>query len=906
MNKPINPVLPAQAKPRGTAMILAVVMLIFTTSLMIAMMESSHRNLKSADTYAEQETAYYAAQGAVNMVVSDIWGGYKYRADVLSATKNFSISLGTSIPPLNISTIPTSPAIDTAIADSSTASIQSWDRWCGKRLGPATITRVRLTRRNEGIPSGAVATVTPLYVQLMVEAEITTDAGVQANFVRSFRFSDSVESKAPDYAILTNNITCSICHLKVQNAMKNWSKLDDITTGEDNIKTKAKVGTLQLLALRPGSAESTIEGNLFQRGRFEDEFSGAAYTTSTLTGSTFKCVQAQDSSSVKLQTSAGYTNYTTKTAFSTSGLDANGVPSSINDTAYMNYPTNPLKMNMGELPTSFPNPFADMTGDRRIDTSDIAQTQAKDVLNGKVGGTLSASVAFTVPKTSGVPADTVYNYAGLPGQTGGPSATPLSVTESMSGSNVVLVGTYANPIKINGKVIIDGDVIIKGYVEGTGEIWASGNVYVPNDLQYKNQTVTQTIDGVTATREVFGVSQTQDTNTDGSLKYDGTDPVTGLPIPVYKKNLLGLVGGKNIVMGDYLSSVNHWDSGRSDFIDSRNFGIPEPGQKVVSASTVDSGLQADSTNNGYNTNFAPFVMEELSFFNRDELTKAMPKVLASSGDPESAAKYTKTNPLYDSTYVPRLYTMYKNQKKADGTLDTTTYGNTKGTTPIPIYTNKDSTWVDSKQWWNNTQDPHTYSKMRQLNELPSVAINSALPLATAADPAAIENTNKAVVLNLHPEWVPPKTMLNLLMKEEQARTTNVPRRVDGLLYTNNALFAIERKQTMKYTGTYDPVTQTWAGGSWSKVATKSGGSMQINGAIVSPDMGLLVTGGTKTSSTWKEGYSATYNGSTKYYERKALTVNYDARVKDLLKITEKNSDWSYKSCGSARNPGPIK
>lgn len=879
-------ILLGNSKPKGTALIVALVMLICATSFMITMMEASSTNFKGADRYAEQETAYYAAQGAVNMIVSDIYGSYIYKADNLAQTRNFRISLSNRFPALNIPAVST--VMQTAVADSNSTAPQSWDVWCGKRMGPAYISRVRITRRDEGIPAGANPSFVPLYTQLMVEAEITTDAGVTANFVRSFRFSDAVENKAPDYGILTNNITCTVCHMKVQNAMKNWSNLDAMS--DDNITSKSKVGTLQLLALRPGSAQSTVEGNLFQRGRFEDEFSGAAYGVSTLTGSTFKCVAAQDSQSVQLKNASGYTNYTTRTGYTSTGNDANGAPKSINDTAYLNYPTNPNLMTMGDLPTSFPSPFADTDGNKKIGSSDVNATQLNDVANGKTGGTLSAATYYTVPKASATPSDTVYNYAAMPGDAGGPSVpgTALNINERLDGQNVVLVGTYANPIKINGKVIIDGDVIIKGYVEGTGEIWASGNVYVPNDLKYKNKTQTQTIDGVTTTREVFGVATVNNA--------DGTE----------KQNLLGLVAGKNLVMGDYLSSVNHWNSGRSDFIDSRNFATPEPGMKKdFTATPVDSGLNKDTSNGGSNTNFAPFVMEEISMFNRDELTKSMPSVIGSTGNPTNASKYSVPNTLYDPNYVPRMYTMYKNQKKKDGSIDTTTYGNAKGTTPIPVYLNSSSKWDSGKNFWNNTGDPHTYSTMRQLNELPAASmLNPALPTAIAADPAAIESTDKAVVLNIHPEWVPPKTMLALLINEEKSRPAE-PRRVDGLLYTNNALFAIERQQTMKYTGTYDPATETWSGGSWSKTATKSGGSMQINGALIAPDMGILVTGGTKTSSTWKEGYSAIDDGGKKF-ERKAFTVNYDARVRELLKVTEKTGNWSYKACGSARTPGTLK
>ena len=52
--------------------------------------------------------------------------------------------------------------------------------------------------------------------------------------------------------------------------------------------------------------------------------------------------------------------------------------------------------------------------------------------------------------------------------------------------NLYLVGTAANPIQIDGKVVVRGDVLISGFVTGQGAIYAGGNVYVPNTLRYLN------------------------------------------------------------------------------------------------------------------------------------------------------------------------------------------------------------------------------------------------------------------------------------------------------------------------------------------------------------------------------------------------------------------------------------
>jgi hypothetical protein len=52
--------------------------------------------------------------------------------------------------------------------------------------------------------------------------------------------------------------------------------------------------------------------------------------------------------------------------------------------------------------------------------------------------------------------------------------------------NLYLAGTDANPIVLNGLVVVRGDLIISGKVTGHGAIYCGRNVYVPKDLAYVN------------------------------------------------------------------------------------------------------------------------------------------------------------------------------------------------------------------------------------------------------------------------------------------------------------------------------------------------------------------------------------------------------------------------------------
>lgn len=65
------------------------------------------------------------------------------------------------------------------------------------------------------------------------------------------------------------------------------------------------------------------------------------------------------------------------------------------------------------------------------------------------------------------------------------SGQATSVSGSYSG-DLILVGTAANPIVINGPIVATGDVVIKGTVSGKGTIYAGRNVHIIGNLTYAN------------------------------------------------------------------------------------------------------------------------------------------------------------------------------------------------------------------------------------------------------------------------------------------------------------------------------------------------------------------------------------------------------------------------------------
>jgi hypothetical protein len=109
-------------------------------------------------------------------------------------------------------------------------------------------------------------------------------------------------------------------------------------------------------------------------------------------------------------------------------------------------------------------------------------------------------------------------------------ASPVQKVDGHFDGNLVLVGTPANPININGDVYVSGDVVINGVVEGQGAIYAGRNVYIAGNLLNKNR----------ADKPGAGVCQTVTSPDECARKNISAG-----------KDELRLSAGNNIVMGNF-------------------------------------------------------------------------------------------------------------------------------------------------------------------------------------------------------------------------------------------------------------------------------------------------------------------------------------------------------------------
>ncbi|MBM4252128.1 MAG: hypothetical protein FJ146_09170 [Deltaproteobacteria bacterium] len=71
----------------------------------------------------------------------------------------------------------------------------------------------------------------------------------------------------------------------------------------------------------------------------------------------------------------------------------------------------------------------------------------------------------------------------MKGSISGVDAAGKAVTvNGIHTGNLVLIGTKAAPIKIDGSVMVQGELVIKGVYQGVGTIYTTGNVYIPANL----------------------------------------------------------------------------------------------------------------------------------------------------------------------------------------------------------------------------------------------------------------------------------------------------------------------------------------------------------------------------------------------------------------------------------------
>jgi hypothetical protein len=151
---------------------------------------------------------------------------------------------------------------------------------------------------------------------------------------------------------------------------------------------------------------------------------------------------------------------------------------------------------------------------------------------------------------------------------------PDGIAGTADDGSIVLIGTAADPIVINGPVVVEGDVVIRGVVSGQGTIYSGRNTHIIGDIEYN----------------------------DGPLwpKPDPNPQITAQANSA--KDFLGLASKGNVIIGDY--TRNDWQVNCGKY-------LSPPFTQGYETDSTDSPLGYDSDGdpiNGYwfNGNYTLF------------------------------------------------------------------------------------------------------------------------------------------------------------------------------------------------------------------------------------------------------------------------------------------------------------
>ena len=551
-----------------------------------------------------------------------------------------------------------------------------------------------------------------------------------------------------EFAVLANYINCILCHASFYNIQERYNKDPDLYGTFDRVK----VATLVALLYRTSSADSVNAGTIYTRGQVYNE----AYQP--ISDGT---IESSDLRHFRIDEDTGQIRQNADGSLLRAGLQQADVDDEGHleqyASLYTNYPIDPEEMTDGFLPEVFPAPYPDDNGNRYIEDSEFSEVV--DLLSGSV----NSGIAY------GVPAGGTYGSNSLPAASN-EALSALSSTGVYNG-NLILVGTDANPIHIDGEVAVNGDLVLAGKVTGWGQILVRGNTYITGDVTYK--------DGGTE----FGVGA------------DGT------------RNGLALITGGSVLMGDYLTvrGKNHsQDTAKfPNTADSINVRVNEStvtrtinsktetlDRGYFSVGAIDAGEVAtyayDANGNRVKRQGQQFsfTQSELQLFNNLELQKAL-------ADPE---------------YRPRFYGLRDSQ-------------------PNNIYV------------YTKVSEEHA---VRYDEQGGNVKLLSARLTQLGVDPASILNRASFHYMNPTDNWISEDILRQFWWNDEMKRPANSPWKFDGLLYSNNAIFAITRSKVRHNSNT--------------------NGFMQVRGAIICPDIGVLVAGSdTRGSESFKLLYDPRVN-----------------------------------------------
>jgi Tfp pilus assembly protein PilX len=317
----------------------------------------------------------------------------------------------------------------------------------------------------------------------------------------------------PLFAVLTRNINCAFCHVKING---DTGALSHVRPGWDAKNSCADVGYNEQTGLSNQSGctgdgiinstnaargDTSIKGSMLGLQKFTDDTSSNNSVTST-TLTNLNGVAIQDpygGSPVVTQKYDGDKFNAVKTA---GDLDGDGIN---NDIPAVDL----VKANTASAGQSITIASGGYSSPDQYRNLDLTQSGLKGAMYRiPPGGTYSSDLQ---QKTS--------------------------LADNEKSGTLILIGTKDNPITLPDNFYFDGDIIFKGYVSGNGNVTASRNVYIAGELLYKNPP-----------------------GTNGSGNYSDLSP-SAADAQAYQdklsKDSLRLFAGGNAIVGDYTNQSDN-------------------------------------------------------------------------------------------------------------------------------------------------------------------------------------------------------------------------------------------------------------------------------------------------------------------------------------------------------------
>ena len=424
--------------------------------------------------------------------------------------------------------------------------------------------------------------------------------GVQRKLVQQFTIGGGF-AEGQDYAILTKNLDCVMCHTKIDNALRVNNKDSEQYGTFDRVK----IAAMDRLAFDLSKGQFRLAGSIHSRGEALTSFLGLK--SKEYTGDRLKDAKGYgfDENGKLLEDKKGRLS---ESPLEVAGLGDDGLPLP-GEHLYLDYPEAAGDMTDGVMPTEIPPVVPDSDGDRAI-----SDDEWKEFVSGKTPGGLADGIIH------GVPAGEQYEEEGLP--TSSNSAEKDLASSGYYDGNLVLVGTESQPIHLKGDIYVNGDVMITGKVEGTGKIVTRNNIYFLGDT----------------------------TMNDGK-EYGKTDSGD--------QNLVGYSAGGSIVMGDFITARYHHPDDIKGKKRNREFNFNQKKDKAnrlsyLNEDTIDQSppLDKDHSMSFTSKMMAEFNRREIDQFRKDPTYR--PRLYQMrDGDRMYATKQDGThgNDHYDSAYI---------------------------------------------------------------------------------------------------------------------------------------------------------------------------------------------------------------------------------------------------------------